>query len=297
MDISEMMNKTISEMAEKQGDPEGTFRKDGVLHCSKCGKPLEVVKRNSRGEELRIRKYCGCSSGTYVSERDTERWLERLKAEQAECDKRYEEEHRKDIEKRKRAAFDDIRLKNWTFENDDMTNPRVSSIAKNYADNFFTMRDRGKGLLFYGGVGTGKSYIAACIANAVIENGYSCKFTNFSRLANTLVACEFGEKQDKIDSLARMQLLVIDDLGSERNTEFMNEIVYSIIDARHKSGLPLIVTTNLTGEQLKHPADIHSERVFSRLFEMCFPVEVKGEDRRKLKLRDNDKDLKELLGI
>ena len=297
MDVTEMMDKTISEIAEKQEDPEGTFRKDGILYCSECGEPLEAVKRNSSGEELRIRIRCKCPSGTYVTERDTEGWLERLKAEQAEQDKRYEEERRKNIEKRKRAAFDDIRLKEWTFENDDMTNPRVSSIARNYADNFFTMLDRGKGLLFYGGVGTGKSYIAACIANEVIEQGRSCKFTNFSRLANTLVACEFGEKQDKIDSLARMQLLVIDDLGSERNTEFMNEIVYSIIDARHKSGLPLIVTTNLTGEQLKHPADIHSERVFSRLFEMCFPVEVKGEDRRKLKLRDSDKDLKELLGI
>ena len=109
--------------------------------------------------------------------------------------------------------------------------------------------------------------------------------------------CEFGEKRDYLNSMRKYKLLVIDDLGTERDTEFMNEVVFSVIDERQVSQLPLIVTTNLTGEELKHPKSVHSERIFSRLFEMCIPVEVKGKDRRKLKLRDADKDLKELLGL
>ena len=75
----------------------------------------------------------------------------------------------------------------------------------------------------------------------------------------------------------------------------MGEIVQSVIDARDKSGLPLIVTTNLTPQELKNATDIRKQRVFSRLFEMCFPLEVPGEDRRKKKLRDEIGELRKLL--
>ena len=84
---------------------------------------------------------------------------------------------------------------------------------------------------------------------------------------------------------------------ADAEVRLVNELVYSVIDTRHKSGKPMIVTTNLSGDDLKHPKDVTAERVYSRLFEMCIPIEVKGADRRKLKLRDADKDLKELLGL
>ena len=107
----------------------------------------------------------------------------------------------------------------------------------------------------------------------------------------------FEEKQQYIDGLKRFDLLIIDDLASERDTEYMGEIVQNIIDSRYRSGLPLIITTNLTAEELKHPAEIRKQRIYSRLFEMCVPVEVKGYDRRKKKLVMEHEEMSKILGL
>jgi DNA replication protein DnaC len=120
--------------------------------------------------------------------------------------------------------------------------------------------------------------------------------TNFARLSNTLQGMWEG-KQEYLDSLNRFPLLILDDLGAERKSEYMNEIVFNLIDSRYRAKLPLIVTTNLTSEELKNPADITNRRTYSRLLEMCIPLEVKGEDRRREKLKDSFKEMKELLGI
>lgn len=158
------------------------------------------------------------------------------------------------------------------------------------------MRERGKGLLFFGTVGTGKTFHAACIANALIDKGYPCLVTNFARLVNTLQGMYEG-KQQYIDSLNKFDLLVLDDLAAERDTDYMNEIVQNIVDSRYRAGLPTIVTTNLTADELKNPADIRKARTYSRLLEMTFPVEVKGADRRKAKLASDYNEFSDLLGL
>ena len=75
----------------------------------------------------------------------------------------------------------------------------------------------------------------------------------------------------------------------------MNEQVMNVIDSRYRSKKPIIVTTNLTSEELKNPTEVAKQRIYSRLMEMCYPVEVKGTDHRKQKLRDDFGGLKELL--
>jgi DNA replication protein DnaC len=77
----------------------------------------------------------------------------------------------------------------------------------------------------------------------------------------------------------------------------MQEIVFNVIDSRYRAGLPLIVTSNLTAEEIKNPADISYQRIFSRLLEMCVPIEVKGEDRRRKILKNSFSEYSELLGI
>lgn len=299
MDIGNLIDNTMAAVAEQKSDDPQDYDKGEYRYCGKCGKPKARIKRNSLGEKLYFNMPCGCNKGNSEPSKPKE-WKfdkEAWEREQKERDAKAEQERKEHAEKLRNRAFADVRLKQWTFENDDNANAHISSVAQKYVENFWTMRQRGKGLLLYGGVGTGKTYIAACIINALVEQGTSCKLTNFSRLANEWMAREFTEKQNFVDGLNTYDLLVIDDLGSERSTDFMNELVYSVIDTRHKSGKPLIVTTNLSGDDLKHPNDVTAERVYSRLFEMCIPVEVKGADRRKLKLRDADKDLKELLGL
>lgn len=253
---------------------------EGLLCCGKCHTRKQTIIVLANGKQLKPRCVCKCEQ-------------ERMHEEE---EKRKAKELEEKVKELRKMGFPDAEMSRFTFENDDRSNEYISDVAKRYADNFTTMYSKHKGLLLFGTVGTGKTYIAACIANALIDRGYTCLVTNFARLTNTINGM-YGGKQEYIDGLDRFSLLVIDDLASERDTEYMNEIVTNIIDARYRSGKPMIVTTNLTSEELKNPRDVKKQRIYSRLMEMCIPLEVKGTDRRKKKLIDEKNEFDELLGL
>ena len=253
---------------------------EGLLCCGKCHTRKQTIIVLANGKQLKPRCVCKCEQ-------------ERMHEEE---EKRKSKELEEKVKELRKMGFPDAEMSRFTFENDDRSNEYISDVAKRYADNFTTMYSKHKGLLLFGTVGTGKTYIAACIANALIDRGYTCLVTNFARLTNTINGMYDG-KQEYIDGLDRFSLLVIDDLASERDTEYMNEIVTNIIDARYRSGKPMIVTTNLTSEELKNPRDVRKQRIYSRLMEMCIPLEVKGTDRRKKKLIDEKNEFDELLGL
>ena len=85
------------------------------------------------------------------------------------------------------------------------------------------------GYLFWGGVGTGKSYLAACIANALMEKEVAVCMTNFATILNDLAA-SFEGRNEYISRLCSYPLLILDDFGMERGTEYGLEQVYSVID-------------------------------------------------------------------
>ena len=279
MNIEIVIDALEARSAARVKEEDGDYIVDGLLYCGKCN-----TTKQTRIEVFgRVRTpYCLCECET--AERD------RAVAEQ----KRIEfERHLKQM---RRVGFPDDEMQNWTFEKDDGANEHITTVARKYVENFDVMRKSGKGLLFYGTVGTGKTYAAACIANALIDKGLPCLVTNFARLINTLSGM-YGGKQEYIDGLNRFALLVIDDLATEADTEYRNEIVFNIIDSRYRAGLPLIITTNLTAQELKNSADIRKQRIYSRLFERCIPVEVKGVDRRRNKLKDDFGAFSEMLGL
>ena len=76
-------------------------------------------------------------------------------------------------------------------------------------------------------------------------------------------------------------LLIIDDFGMERGTEYGLEQVYNVIDSRYRSGKPLIVTTNLILDELQHPQDTPHARIYDRLLEMCAPILFTGTNFRR----------------
>ena len=90
------------------------------------------------------------------------------------------------------------------------------------------------------------------------------------------------DKNAFVASLMSYSLLIIDDLGIERNTEFALEQVFNIIDERYKTRLPLIVTTNLSMNTLKNPEDIAHQRIYDRVLAMCIPVSFQGINHRSL---------------
>ena len=212
-----------------------------------------------------------------------------------------EEEERKRIEFEKRVkrmrldGFPEAKMQTWTFANDDLANERITKAMQRYVDNFAELRKIGKGLLLYGSIGTGKTYAACEVANALIDKGYPVYVTNFSRVLNTLQGT--FEKQEYIDELNRYQLLILDDLGIERETAFAKEQVFNIIDARYRAGLPMIITTNLAIDNIKNPDSIGDSRIYDRILERCFPVEVTGQSRRRKAVVNEYDDMRNLLGL
>ena len=136
------------------------------------------------------------------------------------------------------------------------------------------------GLLLWGGVGTGKSYLAGCIANALIEQEVPVRMTNFGLILNDLMDRREG-RNEYIEQLCRYSLLILDDFGMERDTAFALEQMLVLIDSRYRSRKPLIVTTNLNLDEIRQPIDRKRARIYSRVLEMCVPVMVSGTDRRK----------------
>lgn len=177
----------------------------------------------------------------------------------------------------KSLCFDDNALYGWTFDKDNGKNS-VMKVAKDYVNKWADVLSNNVGLLLWGDVGTGKTFFAACIANALVEQHISVRMTNFSTILNDL----FSEidKNKYLERLNDHNLLIIDDLGIERDTEYALEQVYNIIDTRYKSGKPLIITTNSTLEELKNPIDVAHKRIYDRVLGMCVPVMFNGSNFR-----------------
>lgn len=252
---------------------------EGLLMCGKCNTRKQCVVEVFGKKRM---PYCMCKCAK-----------EKANAEYAELER---QERMRMINELRTMGFPDEEMRSWTFENDDHANPKVSNVAKSYVENFPLMLKEGKGLLFYGNVGSGKTYIAACIANSLIDEGHPCLVTNFPRLINAISGMYEG-KQQYIDGLNKFDLLVIDDLAAERDTEYMNETVQNIIDNRYRCGKPLIVTTNLSLNDIQNPTDIKRQRTYSRLAEMCFYVKVISKDRRKNRYDSDYQKFRELLGL
>ena len=164
-----------------------------------------------------------------------------------------------------------------------------------YVEQWQTMRAENLGLLLWGGVGTGKSFLAGCIANALIEQEVPVHMTNFARILNELNS-SFSGRNDIVDKFCRYPLLIIDDFGMERGTEYALEQIYSIVDSRYRSRKPLIVTTNLTLNEIQHPQDTAHARIYDRLLEMCVPISCIGVSFRKENAQEKLERLKSLIG-
>ena len=191
-------------------------------------------------------------------------------------------------------AFSDDLMKNWNLEHDDHSDEQLRKVINNYVENFSRLGKKGHGLLLYGPVGTGKTYAACAAANALIEREIPCLVTNFVKLSNKLQQ-SVERRQQALDDLKNYELLVIDDLGAERSTDYMNEVVYSVIDARYHSGLPMIITTNMDIEELKNPKSTDCARIYDRILERCFPVKVDGPSRRRAAVRRNYDEIRAIL--
>lgn len=276
MDQHNIFGRIIDSVSERTTKPDKAFLgADGLLYCSVCKSPVQTRITVFEKERV-VRCICKCR----VAELEEEN--KRAKREQ--------------YERTRRHCFAESAMHGWTFANDDRQNPKISDAMQRYVEKFEQFKADSKGLLLYGTCGTGKTYYAACIANALIDKGYTCRMTNFATLINEMQG-KFDGKQDYLNSLNRCDLLIIDDLGIESSSEFRREVVFNIIDSRYRSGKPFIVTTNLTPDEIKGAKEIGQQRVFDRVLERCFPVQINGASRRRQELKESYSDIKNALGL
>ena len=173
----------------------------------------------------------------------------------------------------------DERLLGATFDSFQVTddNARVLRLCKRYAEGFDEMLEKNQGLLFHGETGTGKTFAAACIANYLLARKVSVVMTSFVKL----LSMQNQDDEQLIARMNRVKLLIVDDLGAERSTDYALERVYNIVDSRYRARRPVIFTTNLSMSDMKGNADVRFSRIYDRIFELCYPVPFSGKSWRK----------------
>ena len=267
----------LNRLAVTHREPEDYTGEDGLLYCGKCHTPKQFRMTVPPMEGRMLPCSCQCEQ-------------ERLDREPAEQEA---QRRRQAVADLKHKGFTDPAMREWTFANDSGKCPQMKH-ARFYVEHWEQMKMENIGYLLWGGVGTGKSYFAGCIANALMEQEIPVRMTNFALILNDLTA-SFEGRNEYIARLCRAPLLILDDFGMERGTEYGLEQVYNVIDSRYRSRRPLIVTTNLSLQDLQHPQDTAHARIYDRLLEMCAPIRFSGKNFRKATAQDKLARLKNLM--
>lgn len=268
-----MIAEAISNIPEPEIEPKDSFMKDGLWHCSKCGTPKQMHLNIFNTQKI---VYIMCDCEKQASEDEMLKFRTTMNNEE--------------IERSRKMALKDPEFRNHNFANDDGSVPKMKE-CRMYATDFENNLKRGSGILMYGPCGTGKSYAAEAIANRLIDNGFPVMITNFGKIAEAIMASTFEERGYFYSSLTKYPLIVIDDLGVERETEFMMEVMNRVIDERVRSAKPMIITTNFTSEEMKNPRSDDWARIFSRITSCCYPMKFEGDDKRKVKASKNYKEM------
>lgn len=181
---------------------------------------------------------------------------------------------------------------NSTFENYKITNKNKKAYesAKKYANKLIN-GETDKGLFITGTYGVGKTYLASCIANEIIKNKNTVVFGTLIQLLDYIKdTYKDSDMSDKeyLNLYSSVDLLIIDDLGKEKPTEWVLEKLFLIVNNRYNNYLPIVITTNYNRNQLRERLCVNKnysmvDSIISRLYEMCGGLEIKDEDHRMSK--------------
>lgn len=140
-------------------------------------------------------------------------------------------------------------------------------------------------LLFYGTVGTGKSFLSGCIAKSLIEKGHSVVYFSATSLMDTLskIAYDYRNKESYLENnhdIYSCDLLIIDDLGTEFTNDYSVSKLFHCLNERFTRQKSTIISTNLSLSELR---DRYSDRIFSRISGNFILCRMTGPDIRMLK--------------
>ena len=258
------MNNMINQIAVRTAKanppaPDDFVGEDGLLRCGKCGGKKQTIVP-LEGNSVKVACACLCQKAQAKRESEADERSQRFKGAL--------ESPVYSLRCRAKSSFADH----------DGSNPNALKAARRYAEKWPTMRASGYGLNLCGGVGTGKSFLAGCIVNALLEQEIPALMIDTSTLLNYITRRDIDENE-VLKSLQRFDLLVLDDFGAERQTEFIQEALKHVVDARAESGLPMIITTNIAPAKLHEPTpDV--ERVYDRVSDLP-AIQLTGTSKRK----------------
>lgn len=239
--------------------------KDGLNRCVKCGKKLETMVRWPGYSELQ-KVNCVCDCGKAWSD-EVRAAIDRATAEEKMAEQRAE-------------AFGGLELARAmtgiTFDKDRDPGRESSKHARIYVEKFPAVR---RWLYYFGPPGTGKTWTAACIANALLEKGFTVRMATPQQLE----AESWTDKGERFKRYLAYDLFILDDLGTERKTEYSYELIFRLIDDRAKAKKPMVITSNITAMQLSNMEDLKNRRISSRIMGMSGDAwyEFKGVDKRQ----------------
>jgi DNA replication protein DnaC len=158
----------------------------------------------------------------------------------------------------------------------------VRAAVKRFVTRIDENIEAGRGLWFFGSVGTGKTTLAMLVSRHALEAGRSVAIYSLPRLLaeiRTTFDDDRGNSYvDLLDRLTAVDLLHIDDVGAEKTSAWVLEQLYAIVNARYEDERSVIITTNLERDEL---AEQINERTVSRLEEMCEVLPLWGADARQ----------------
>ena len=291
VDLKTKKAKVIHEKRNKKTRRNKSMVKTKIikeLKCEFCGKELrqEVNTWVVGGKEIcikRIPERCNCTQAK-------EYWKEQDEFERIKLLTKLEIERKKNMERLYTHSGMSSRLRNYNFENYKVCNENKTAYfkAKKYVADLLAGK-KSNSLFITGNIGTGKTHLAASIANELIKNGQPVIFGTLINLL-TEVKDSYsidGEYESKIiNKYSKIGLLIIDDLGKERPNEWTLEKLFTIINNRYENNLPVIITTNYNREKLRERLACNknyeiADSIISRLYEMCKGINITGKDKRK----------------
>lgn len=280
--FADITRRLFSRAKPEKGDYYG---EDGLLICGKCktrkeSRIVAPIASDGGEQEVIVPVVCKCRKKELEEQRKKQEYKEQMQR----------------IEQLRKSSLIESKFKNARLKSFKRTgqNEKLFKIAGRYVENFHQMYENNQGILFWGAVGTGKSFTAACIANELLAGMTTVVMTSFVKILQAVQDFDVDEAA-YMEKLNGPKLLIIDDLGTERNTDYALEKVYNVIDSRYRVKKPLILTTNLTLAEMQNETDIRYRRIYDRIFEMCYPVHVTGRSWREKEAEKRFDDMKKLM--
>lgn len=266
--------------------------KNDFIECEYCKNKLyrKIIEWELYGTKRTIAldyERCECNDAqAYWNEYD----LKKLRMLEEEKKLELMQEFSRKVEKIIRNSKMSKRNLSYKFDNyePNNSNRKVFNNLKKYSERLVNGIEK-KGLILIGNNGVGKTHLACSIANKLIENGtpviYGTLINLLAELRNSYDIDKNISEMEIFKLYENVDLLIIDDLGKEKPSEWGLEKLFTIINSRYENNLPVIITTNYNQKSLMERLSLNGEietakSIISRLYEMCYLVKIDDIDHR-----------------